>query len=179
MSSVDAELYNIFSASHARARARCAVSRTHTHTVPPLTLTPIPPARLPAAYYSLHSDPLDPEHIRAFQLVKLAEDCQLISSGRGVSVSEADAPLLKADVYVAFTAEVTRAEKIAPGQGMERSALMMAPTRPAASSAISADRRKVRRATNALRAALPTRSPPTHTPRAHPFHVLPRPADEL
>lgn len=166
MSSVDAELYNIFSASsqYPFTRQRCLrFARVWPSLTPPL-LSPT------AAYYSLHSDPLDPEHIRAFQLVKLAEDCQLISSGKGVSVSEADAPLLKADVYVAFTAEVTRAEKIAPGHGMERSALMMAPTRPVASAAISADRRKVR----TRLPELPRRHVPTHPP-----HIASPPADEL
>jgi hypothetical protein len=125
-------------------------------TLPRAARTHTEPSHFPrsAAYYSLHSDPLDPEHIRAFQFVKLAEDCQLVSSGKGAALSEADAPLLKADVYVAFTAEVTRADKIAPGRGMERSALMMATSRPAATSAISTDRRKVRASARGPHAAI-------------------------
>ena len=137
------------------------------HPHPHATPTPSPPA-----YYSLHSDPLDPEHIRAFQLVKLAEDCQLVASAKGGASTDAEVPLLKADVYVAFTAEVTRADKIAPGAGMERSALKMMTSRAAVSSGISADRRKVRAARRAHRARAwahchdrPDLHPPPSRPR--------------
>ena len=47
-------------------------------------------------FYSLHGNPLDPEHIRATQFVKLARDCQIVGS----SLSEADPPLMDADVQV-------------------------------------------------------------------------------
>lgn len=102
--------------------------------------------------------------------MKLAEDCQLVSSAKGAAVTDADVPLLKADVYVAFTAEVTRADKIAPGRGMERSALMMATGvaagARASASAISTDRRKVR-----ARRGIAATSPRS---RAHPPRRAPQ-----
>ena len=144
------------------------------HPHPHATPTPSPPA-----YYSLHSDPLDPEHIRAFQLVKLAEDCQLIASTKGAASTDAAVPRLKADVYVAFTAEVTRADKIAPGAGMERSALKMATAaRPATASAVMTDRRKVRRGPPAR----PRARDGAAAPRAHhtpPFPPTPLPPPPL
>jgi len=66
-------------------------------------------------YYTLHGNPLDPEHIRASQFVKLTRDCQII----GTTLSEAEIPLTEADINVAYTAEVTRADKIA-GKGSDR-----------------------------------------------------------
>lgn len=53
-------------------------------------------------FYTLHGNPLDPEHIRCTQFVKLARDCQIV----GTTLSEADPPLLEADIQVAYTAEV-------------------------------------------------------------------------
>ena len=105
-----------------------------------ITLPP-PPPLLIHSYYSLHSDPLDPEHIRAFQLVKLTRDCQMVGVAGSV-LSEADPAVLEADVNVAFTAEVTRADKVAPGSKMERSALKMAPVKMKGATA-TADRKKV------------------------------------
>lgn len=58
-------------------------------------------------FYSLHGNPLDPEHIRCTQFVKLARDCQMVGS----TLSEADPPLLEADIQVAYTAEVKRADR--------------------------------------------------------------------
>lgn len=84
-------------------------------------------------YYSLHGDPLDPEHMRASQLTRLARDCQIVGPGL----------LLEADVAVAFQAEVTRTEKVAPGSQKPHSALKMAPVRTV--SHTSTDRKKVRR----------------------------------
>lgn len=49
-------------------------------------------------------------------MVKLARDSQLIGS----ALSEADPPLSEADVNVAYTAEVTRAGKVAAGAGGDR-----------------------------------------------------------
>ena len=84
-------------------------------------------------YYSLHGDPLDPEHMRASQLTRLARDCQIVGPGL----------LLEADVAVAFQAEVTRTEKVAPGSQKPHSVLKMAPARVV--SHTSSDRKKVRR----------------------------------
>ena len=86
-------------------------------------------------YYSLHGDPLDPEHIRASQLIRLARDCQMVGPGL----------LLEADVAVAFQAEVTRVEKVAPGTQKLHSAMKMAPIR--APTATTTDRKKVRAGT--------------------------------
>jgi len=102
-------------------------------------------------FYTLHGNPLDPEHIRVSslrhetrvlgyaplstggqqndarsfsqplavcvfhyyfgvqctQFVKLARDCQLVGS----TLSEADPPLLEADIQVAYTAEVKRHDR--------------------------------------------------------------------
>ena len=60
----------------------------------------------------------------------------------GSVLSEADPPLLEADVNVAFTAEVTRADKVAPGARKDRSILKMAPTRASGAGAMT-DRKKV------------------------------------
>lgn len=49
-------------------------------------------------FYTLHGDPLDPEHMRATQLVKLARDTQIVGH---TDVTEAD-------LNVAYTAEVKR-----------------------------------------------------------------------
>lgn len=81
----------------------------------------------------------------------------------GSSISEADPPLSEADVNVAFTAEVTRAEKVAPGHG--DSALMrakMAPIKPLG-PVLSCDRKKVRGRVLSFptRCALPF-TPPYH-----------------
>ena len=96
---------------------------------------------------------------QASQFVKLARDCQIVGS----SISEADPPLSEADVNVAFTAEVTRAEKVAPGHG--DGALMrakMAPVKPLG-PVVSCDRKKVRvRVHLCLHwPALPLLTPPT------------------
>lgn len=85
-------------------------------------------------YYSLHGDPLDPEHIRASQLLRLARDT-LICGGRD--------GLLEADIAVAFQAEVTRIEKVAPGTQKLHSALKMQ-IGPRVAPTTSADRKKVR-----------------------------------
>jgi hypothetical protein len=47
--------------------------------------------------------PLDPEHIRASQFVKLAKDTQIVGS----VLSEASPPLTEADINVVYAAEVT------------------------------------------------------------------------
>lgn len=58
-------------------------------------------------YYSLHGDPLDPEHMRATQFIKMCRDCQVM----GTTLSEASPPLMEADIQVTFTAEVKKADK--------------------------------------------------------------------
>jgi hypothetical protein len=60
----------------------------------------------------------------------------------GSVLGEANPPLLEADIQVAFTAEVTRSDKIAPGQALERNALKMAPVRVTGAGAAT-DRKKV------------------------------------
>jgi len=66
-----------------------------------------PPPSLPAraqelwnifTFYTLHGNPLDPEHIRASQFVKLAKDTQIVGASG----------LTEADVNVVYTAEVTQ-----------------------------------------------------------------------
>ena len=54
-------------------------------------------------FYTLHGNPLDPEHIRASQFVKLAKDTQIVGS----VLSEANPPLTEADINVVYAAEVT------------------------------------------------------------------------
>ncbi len=83
-------------------------------------------------YYALHGDPLDPEHMRASQLTRLSRDCQIVGPGL----------LMEADVAVAFQAEVTRVEKVAPGSQKPHSVLKMAPVRVVSHTAT--DRKKVR-----------------------------------
>ena len=114
-----------------------------------------------------HADAPAPPLLQASQLVKLARDCQIVGS----AISEAEPPLLEADINVAFTAEVTRAEKVAPGHG--DGALMrakMAPVRPIG-PVVSCDRKKVRRAggarvgrASARSSPSPLRAAPAHTP---------------
>lgn len=53
-------------------------------------------------FYTLHGNPLDPEHLRSTQFLKLAKDCQIIGT---TSVTEAD-------TYVAYTAEVKRKQRV-------------------------------------------------------------------
>lgn len=65
-------------------------------------------------FYTLHGNPLDPEHIRATQFVKLCKDCQIIGS----TISEADPPLTEADVQVTYTAEVKRTDRVGTLQKM-------------------------------------------------------------
>ncbi|KAA0160519.1 hypothetical protein FNF27_01454 [Cafeteria roenbergensis] len=55
-------------------------------------------------YYTLHGNPLDPEHMRSQQFVKFCKTCQIVGSG----TSTAAEPLVVADVVVAYTAEVKR-----------------------------------------------------------------------
>lgn len=54
--------------------------------------------------HSAPRSPLDPEHIRASQFVKLAKDTQVIGS----VLSEASPPLTEADINVVYAAEVTQ-----------------------------------------------------------------------
>lgn len=69
-------------------------------------------------FYTLHGDPLDPEHLRSTQLIKmLSKDCGLVTRGAG--------ELLEADIFNAYQAEVTRSDKIAPGDARPHSALKM------------------------------------------------------
>ena len=65
-------------------------------------------------FYALRGDPLDPEHLRSQQLIKmLSKDCRLCSPR----------VLLEADIFNAFQAEVTRSEKIAPRDAKPHSEL--------------------------------------------------------
>jgi len=85
-------------------------------------------------YYSLHGDPLDPEHLRPTQLIKmLSKDCGLVNRDTG---------LLDADIHNCYQAEVTRSDKIAPGDARPHSLLKMAPSRP--TKVLHTDRKKVR-----------------------------------
>lgn len=87
-------------------------------------------------YYSLHGDPLDPEHLRPTQLIKmLSRDCGLCTR---------ETELLEADIHNCYQAEVTRTDKIAPGDARPHSLLKMAPSRPTA--VLHTDRKKVRAA---------------------------------
>ncbi len=72
-------------------------------------------------------------------MVKLARDCQIVGS----ALSEAETPLVDADINVMFTAEVTRADKVARGVD-ERTMSKSGPIKRVGALA-SADRRKVRR----------------------------------
>ena len=85
-------------------------------------------------YYSLHGDPLDPEHLRPTQLIKmLSRDCGLCTR---------ETELLEADIHNCYQAEVTRTDKIAPGDARPHSLLKMAPSRP--TTVLHTDRKKVR-----------------------------------
>ena len=85
-------------------------------------------------FYALHGDPLDPEHLRSSQLVKmLSRDCGLVVRG---------GELLEADIYNAYQAEVTRSDKIAPRDARPHSALKMSLGGPLAK--LHTDRKKVR-----------------------------------
>ena len=87
-------------------------------------------------FYTLHGDPLDPEHLRSTQLIKmLSKDCGLVTRG---------GDLLEADIFNAFQAEVTRSDKIAPGDARPHSALKM--SLGGALAKVHTDRKKVRRA---------------------------------
>ncbi len=55
-------------------------------------------------FYTLHGNPLDPEHIRASQFVKLAKDTQIVGS----SLHSSGPMLTEADINVIYTAEVTQ-----------------------------------------------------------------------
>ena len=86
------------------------------------------------SFYTLHGDPLDPEHLRPTQLTKmLSKDCGLVVKG---------GDLLEADIYNAYQAEVTRSDKIAPGDARPHSALKMSLGGPQAK--LLTDRKKVR-----------------------------------
>jgi hypothetical protein len=86
-------------------------------------------------FYTLHGDPLDPEHLRSTQLIKmLSKDCGLVTRGAG--------ELLEADIFNAYQAEVTRSDKIAPGDARPHSALKMSLGGPLAK--LHTDRKKVR-----------------------------------
>ena len=85
-------------------------------------------------FYTLHGDPLDPEHLRSTQLIKmLSKDCGLVTRG---------GDLLEADIFNAFQAEVTRSDKIAPGDARPHSALKM--SLGGALAKVHTDRTKVR-----------------------------------
>jgi hypothetical protein len=91
-------------------------------------------------YYSLHGDPLDPEHLRPTQLIKmLSRDCGLCTR---------ETELLEADIHNCYQAEVTRTDKIAPGDARPHSLLKMAPSRP--TTVLHTDRKKVRPGSRSL-----------------------------
>jgi len=52
-------------------------------------------------FYTLHANPLGPEHLKPSQFVKFAKDCQMISLTQGEG-------LTSADLNVVFAKEVVR-----------------------------------------------------------------------
>eukprot|EP01138_Halocafeteria_seosinensis_P012121 gb/GECG01012389.1/.p1 GENE.gb/GECG01012389.1/~~gb/GECG01012389.1/.p1 ORF type:complete len:448 (+),score=40.15 gb/GECG01012389.1/:1-1344(+) len=64
-------------------------------------------------FYTLAGAATDPEHLRATQFVRFGRDVGLIGPNQ---VSEAEEPLLEADLHVAYTAEVKRPNR----SGMHR-----------------------------------------------------------